>query len=159
MPHKEPFAQLIESKFNIRHRLDGIEIGCFKGELTHHLLSRFEKLHMITIDPSCYWDDVLENNKYHLDRIFIIPMESDKAVKHIKGLFDFIFIDGDHSYEQCKKDILNYMPLIRPGGLIAGHNFDESNVTAHPGVHISVKEIFGMNYKLLEDFTWYVKKQ
>lgn len=35
---------------------------------------------------------------------------------------DFLFIDGDHSYEGVKTDFLTYSPLVRSGGLIAFHD-------------------------------------
>ena len=35
---------------------------------------------------------------------------------------DFLFIDGDHTYEGVKKDFEMYSPLVREGGLIALHD-------------------------------------
>jgi cephalosporin hydroxylase len=35
---------------------------------------------------------------------------------------DFLFIDGDHSYEGVKEDFRLYEPLVRPAGLIAIHD-------------------------------------
>jgi predicted O-methyltransferase YrrM len=35
---------------------------------------------------------------------------------------DFLFIDGDHTYEGVWKDFETYAPLVRPGGLIAFHD-------------------------------------
>lgn len=35
---------------------------------------------------------------------------------------DFLFIDGDHTYEGVKADFQQYSPLVRPGGLIALHD-------------------------------------
>jgi predicted O-methyltransferase YrrM len=35
---------------------------------------------------------------------------------------EFLFIDGDHSYEGVRSDFLLYGPLVRPGGLIAFHD-------------------------------------
>ena len=35
---------------------------------------------------------------------------------------DFLFIDGDHSYEGVKQDLENFSSLVRPGGLIALHD-------------------------------------
>lgn len=52
---------------------------------------------------------------------------------------DFVFIDADHVYENVKKDILAWAPKIKPGGVIAGHDF----VNYHPGVIQAVCEIFG----------------
>ena len=39
--------------------------------------------------------------------------------------FDFIFIDGDHSYEGVKQDYEMYSKFIRPGGIIAFHDIVE----------------------------------
>ena len=35
---------------------------------------------------------------------------------------DFLFIDGDHSYEGVKKDFEMYSPLVRKGGVVAFHD-------------------------------------
>lgn len=35
---------------------------------------------------------------------------------------DFLFIDGDHSYEGVKQDFEDYSPLVRPGGLVGLHD-------------------------------------
>ena len=39
-----------------------------------------------------------------------------------KHELDFLFIDGDHTYEGVKKDFQMYSPLVRKGGLIAFHD-------------------------------------
>ena len=38
---------------------------------------------------------------------------------------DFLFIDGDHSYEGVLCDFMTYSPLVRTGGLIAFHDICE----------------------------------
>jgi predicted O-methyltransferase YrrM len=35
---------------------------------------------------------------------------------------DFLFVDGDHSYEGVWQDFRDYAPLVREGGLIAFHD-------------------------------------
>jgi predicted O-methyltransferase YrrM len=51
----------------------------------------------------------------------LVQMTSDEAVDQYEdGSIDFLLIDGDHSYEGVKKDIINYLPKMRSGGLIAG---------------------------------------
>jgi predicted O-methyltransferase YrrM len=35
---------------------------------------------------------------------------------------DFLFIDGDHSYEGVKKDFEMYSPLVKKGGIIVFHD-------------------------------------
>jgi predicted O-methyltransferase YrrM len=38
--------------------------------------------------------------------------------------FDFLFIDGDHSYDGVRRDFEMYGPLVEPGGLVAFHDID-----------------------------------
>ena len=42
--------------------------------------------------------------------------------EYLKDGIDFIFIDGDHSYEMAKSDFDMYGPLVRKGGIIALHD-------------------------------------
>jgi predicted O-methyltransferase YrrM len=35
---------------------------------------------------------------------------------------DFLYIDGDHSYEGVRRDFEDYAPFVRPGGLVALHD-------------------------------------
>ena len=37
---------------------------------------------------------------------------------------DFLYIDASHDYEGVKQDIENWSPHVRPGGIIAGHDYD-----------------------------------
>ncbi len=39
---------------------------------------------------------------------------------------DFLFIDGDHSYEGVRADFELYAPLVRQGGLIAFHDIQDN---------------------------------
>jgi predicted O-methyltransferase YrrM len=47
---------------------------------------------------------------------------------------DYLFIDGDHSYEGVKSDFEMYGPLVRKGGLIAFHDIAEGKPEAVGGV-------------------------
>lgn len=38
---------------------------------------------------------------------------------------DFLFIDGDHSYDGVKADFEEYAPLVRSGGVVAFHDVAE----------------------------------
>ena len=37
--------------------------------------------------------------------------------------FDLCFIDAEHSYTACKADIAAWWPLVRKGGILAGHDY------------------------------------
>src|SRR5262249_53982526 len=48
--------------------------------------------------------------------------ESLSAVKATCAELDYLFIDGDHSYEGVKQDFETYGSLIRAGGIVAFHD-------------------------------------
>jgi len=41
---------------------------------------------------------------------------------------DAVFIDGDHSFEAVKQDIMAWLPKVKPGGILCGHDIDEAGV-------------------------------
>ena len=70
----------------------------------------------------------LKNIKeYELDN-FIKPMVMDSisASKEISEAFDFIFIDGSHTYESARNDYKYWKPKLRDGGILAIHDIYDS---------------------------------
>lgn len=54
-----------------------------------------------------------------------------------KASFDFLFIDGDHSYEGIKQDFLMYSPFCKPGSIIAFHDINDSERHRERNVYVS----------------------
>lgn len=51
------------------------------------------------------------------------PATLKKTMATLNGHeIDFLFIDGDHSFEGVKRDFEMYSPLVRSGGIIAFHD-------------------------------------
>jgi predicted O-methyltransferase YrrM len=51
------------------------------------------------------------------------PRTREAVERILRGrAVDFLFIDGDHSYDGVRQDYLVYRELVRPGGLIAFHD-------------------------------------
>jgi predicted O-methyltransferase YrrM len=64
------------------------------------------------------------NQKIHLIRCNSHDALSLLKIQEVTGghAIDFLFIDGDHSYEGVKQDFQMYAPLVRKGGIIAFHD-------------------------------------
>ena len=117
----------------------GVEVGVAEGRYSEILMENIPELELWGIDNYAEYDnksvgrrrDTQENNrqraqdrlerfpKYHL-----IVADSIEAAKSFKnGSLDFVFIDGDHTYDSVKQDIEAWYPKIKPGGHIAGHDY------------------------------------
>ncbi len=62
-------------------------------------------------------------------RLYLLRADSHnpKTLEEVKkildgGKLDFLFIDGDHTYEGIRKDFEMYSPLVRKNGIIAFHD-------------------------------------
>lgn len=65
---------------------------------------------------------------------------------------DFVFIDGDHSYEAVSQDIRLWLPVVRSGGVIAGHDYG-----VYPGVSRAVDSRFGESVQHPAGSIWSVQ--
>jgi cephalosporin hydroxylase len=146
-----------------------IEIGSYAGESTEIFANHFK--HVISIDPfidnydmkdiTCgYMElnkvyDIFVNRINKYSNITHIRKTSDDAInviKNIKSDINFVYIDGLHTYDQIKKDINNYSPLIK-NGFIAGHDYHH----VWQGVVDGINETIGIPDVTFIDTSW-VKK-
>lgn len=70
------------------------------------------------------YNRVLEAAEVRDDIIDLKGLSWEMADKFEDGSVDMVFIDADHSYESVAKDISAWLPKIRKGGIISGHDYD-----------------------------------
>ncbi len=65
---------------------------------------------------------------------------------------DFLWVDGDHSYEGCKADFNNYQHFVRLGGLIGIHDYSSIKEVKKFVDELPEKEIidYGLGTALVE---------
>jgi hypothetical protein len=141
-----------------------VEIGAWKGtSISYAAVEIINSGKNITIDSVDTWegspgeqdlmnDESIRNNTLHGE--FIRNIE---PVKHIvtpvkmlsveaAKLYDdnslfFVFIDGSHLYESIKADIIAWLPKVKSGGFIGGHDIDQPE--EFNGVRKAVDELIG----------------
>ena len=134
------------------------EIGSYIGDNAHNMLSSWKtisKLHLIdsfeicpdfrNIDEQAKNKDILLNRFKDNQRVNIIIEPSVEASKRFdKGSLDFVYIDANHSYEAVKQDIISWIPKVKSGGIISGHDYEYVDLaTNERSVKKAVDEIFG----------------
>lgn len=69
---------------------------------------------------------------------------------------DCLFIDGAHDYASVKEDLEKCGPLVKPGGIVAGHDYDITKPD-HAGVCRAVDEYHGAKPTVDDTVWWYVQ--
>ena len=95
-------------------------------------------------------------------RIFPITLNTYTGIERIKDAFalilgnrkaDLCFLDGNHSYEVVSRELVMAEQIVRPGGIICGHDLDFT-----PTVGKALREVRGENFETLSTKLWaYVK--
>jgi len=68
----------------------------------------------------------------------IIRKTSIEAVKDVPdGSLDFVYIDALHEFDPVMMDLIEWVPKVRKGGIVAGHDY--SNVFYQFGVIEAVR--------------------
>ena len=177
---KKPLRPMFQwVKDNNGHGCVGVEIGVWKGDNAVNVLRNMDVGRLYLIDPYRYYYDGLRGPGLTFDTV--VPPEDVKrcAIDVLKGFgdrvvclfdvgsddatglvpsgLDFVYIDGDHSYGQVRRDIVNYFPKVRCGGVFGGHDY----TLKYPGVIWAVSEFIDRFGLVLfhDDGDWWIVKE
>jgi len=135
------------------------EIGVWKGHMARHIFRNTDKVKEYwSVDPWAVFppghgrasrrtkeDWHFMYKRICLDMVLfpglrVMRLKSEEAVELFSdGYFDLIFIDAMHDYENVKKDIGLWLPKVKKGGVLSGHDYAGRK---HPEVKTAVDEIF-----------------
>lgn len=149
-PNDNPFISNEEISFllkcAVRKNGNMLEIGVNKGRTTNNLarVAKGEGLKFIGIDvtevPKTICDaqnpgeclpsnmvgcEIMDQHKPYVEIKLINPNNPNSLSELLSQLnlkFDFVFVDGDHSYEGVKKDYNAIMPFMTENGLVVFHD-------------------------------------
>lgn len=131
----------------------GVEVGVWQGQTLFGLLNKAPNLKMVGVDQwsipvgignqmdggySNYKLRDMDNMRkkvemtafaFYSGRVTILNMSSLEAAELFKDqTFDFVFIDCDHRASFVRADIAAWMPKVKKGGMLLGHDTDLSSV-------------------------------
>jgi predicted O-methyltransferase YrrM len=133
-----------------------VEIGSFAGISSELFALHCKELYCVDLwDP--YWEITdkqrIEFAEFSFDKmiknyenVYKVKKSSVEASKNFEdGSLDLVYIDAAHDYDSVRQDILTWLPKIKKGGFIAGHDYRyDSNI----GVYEAVNDIFVNDYKI-----------
>ena len=124
----------------------GAEIGVWRGEFSEALCQANPALHLTCVDAwTPYWkysdyrlmaklDEAEADARRRLAPFVctIIKAFSEDAAKRVKdSSLDFVYIDSNHEFEFVVRDLAAWIPKVRQGGIIAGHDYDARYKAIH----------------------------
>ncbi len=93
----------------------------------------------------------IEPVKHIINPVRMISWEA--ASNYKDESLDFVFIDASHDYESVKKDIIAWLPKVKKGGILAGHDY-----TSFVGVMRAVGELIGKENIMVIEECWVYNK-
>lgn len=153
----------------------GVELGVLEGRTFLHLLKSCPDLTVIGVDiwePRPEMEALREQggrsySQYDMNALYgrlmkekaeygsrgvLLRMPTTAAAQWFpERIFDFCFLDGDHTYEGVKADIEAWLPKVKKGGWLMGHDWQPKTF---PGVIKAVRECLGEPHGLHRDRVW-----
>lgn len=122
-----------------------VEIGSYQGESTTLFAHYFKPKSLYAIDPFVNGYDEFDGSSTgdftNVIYNFNLRIQQFPCIKHIKDFsvaastkfednsLDFVYVDGDHTYDAVLNDVKAYVPKIRVGGYIGGHDLGKKEIT------------------------------
>ncbi|MBF0344480.1 MAG: class I SAM-dependent methyltransferase [Nitrospirae bacterium] len=146
------FTSILRAIEALKERSTGLEIGFRRGG--SHLIFReyFKKFISVELNPRSLLMFV-QNSVLDERSEFIIGYSTstpvvNKVKEIVGGRLDFVFIDGDHSFEGVKSDFLTYWPLLSNDGVLAIHDVDCPHVPEVKDIYEFVQELRQLDFSM-----------
>lgn len=138
--------------------LVGAEIGVRFGCNSLRMFNFLDIKQLYLIDKRKL-PEAISNLEDYKDKVVWLIGKSSEVYKSISdNSLDFVYIDGNHTYEYVKADILLYFPKVKMDGLISGHDYKDFAVGR--AVMRAVKEMFGDEINVNPPWwDWWVNKK
>ena len=116
----------------------GAEIGVEQGAFSEVICKANPGVILYCIDAWAAYDGYLDHRRQKkLDRfywrarkllrpyncIFIRKFSMDAVRDFEDCSLDFVYIDANHSYKSVMEDIIEWSKKVKPGGIVAGHDY------------------------------------
>jgi hypothetical protein len=146
-----------------------VEIGSFQGESAEVFCQYFKHVHCVDTwniehlqgyidhaelkqNPEDVFDKIIIDRFTNVTKTKTTSKEASDSFD--ENSIDMVYIDGDHSYDAVKEDILLWSPKVKVGGHITGHDYHEGGA-----VQKALNETLGIPDIKFQDYSWVIIKK
>lgn len=130
-----------------------LEIGTHTGGFLYLLIAYGQQPNLV-LSVDLPWQEheyqVGKFRELYSDRVqFIVgSSHADETVKQVEasldaapaGPLDFLFLDGDHSYDGVRLDFVQYGALVKPGGWVGFHDINNGHECGRYYWNVAIKD-------------------
>lgn len=146
----------------------GVEVGTDLGYYAERLLNQWHGTTLTCVDPWCHmpdYHDITNRDDAGFEGVYksvcakFKPFGRKSVILRTTSLeaagrfpdryFDFVYLDANHSRQAVTEDLNLWYPKVKPGGILAGHDYVPDGVhnNSEFGVQSAVNE-FQAEYNL-----------
>lgn len=122
-------CELMEALITMTGAKQILELGTCTGFGTMHLLRAIVGIpgaKVVTIDARPAWDKEFFHSETLHPWVEMMEGWTPETLKHLNGrMFDFVFVDSDHSVEHTQKELEALKPITHIGSMICFHDCPE----------------------------------
>jgi predicted O-methyltransferase YrrM len=163
------FLHLLLHNLPVTKKLNVVEVGVYQGKGTAiwvvELINKNIDFNYTAIDhfkgseehnPEFDYYGTTKNNLRPIESFIEImkSTSSDASRKFDDESLDLIYIDASHDYHSVLKDLQDWYPKLKTGGIICGDDY----IDGWPGVVSAVNEFFSNKINKFGKQQWWVMK-
>jgi hypothetical protein len=144
----------------------GVEVGVWEGDMSAKLLQKVRPKKLLLVDPwkfdprfaDSLFGGAAAKSQLDMDAVWqkvckrfateiaqgVVSVHRYSSVEFAEsiaaGAVDWVYIDGNHTYEFVLEDLRSWYPKVRPGGLVVGDDYDRPDAWWDDGVTKAVTE-------------------
>ena len=113
----------------------GVEVGTQRGLYAKVLCEKNPNIELVCVDPWCAFNKrvtlevqdanfrLAQENTLGHNVKFMRMFSMDAVIQFADESLDFVYIDGDHTFDHAAMDIICWSKKVRSGGIVACHDY------------------------------------
>lgn len=137
-----PFDEFCGYRFRGRETVRAVEVGVFRGNHAASMCRYIRPGVLFAVDGYQAWNEwehlgpLLESARTsarrRLQKHRVIFIEQN-CLDVVFPLLDCVYIDAAHDLESVRKHIRHWWPMVQPGGVMGGHDFEHKTDAVNDG--------------------------